>query len=402
MPMARRRGPDEPSSYQARPTIPPELQQRFDVIREVIGDRMTITQAAEEIGIARVNMQTLIHRVEAAIIETLQPKPTGPVPKPPTEAALEAKVKQLTKENAKLQTQLQAADDMMMAAGEIIRSLRGLPPESSRTSSPRSKRPPKPSSDEDPERAPTPSTKQALSRVLMRLRTRRDARSAQMLGVDGKTLRRWLARLIAGEPLRRPRGGMRRPGPPASENRVRDLVVSLHGLAGAASLAHSVEGVSRRRAAEIKAAVLTETERIRKQESARVVVTRPGVMRGFDQLHLVDGLALIASDSCIPFRTTARHVQEYTAANVAEVLVEDFETHGAPLVLRDDRARCHTAALVMSVLRAYGVLLLQGPPYLARYYGQHERQNREHRAYAAWDGGDDVVDQRHLDEIKTL
>ena len=72
--MARQRRPDEPSSYQPQPEIPPELKQRFDVIRAVIGDRMTITRAAEELGIARVNMQTLVHRVEAAMVAALQPK----------------------------------------------------------------------------------------------------------------------------------------------------------------------------------------------------------------------------------------------------------------------------------------------------------------------------------------
>lgn len=392
--MGRRRGPDETTSYATRPAVPPELQQRVDVIREVIGDRMTITRAAEELRIARVNMQTLVHRVEAAIIDTLQPKPPGPLPKPAAQAELEAKVQQLTKENEKLHRQLQAADDMMMAAGEIIRSLRGLPPESSRSSSPRSKRSAKQTTDEDPEPA-----REILSRVLTRLRTTRDARH-RMLGLAGTTLRRWLTRLIAGEPMRGRRGGRRQPGPPSSEARVREIVGGLHGLAGAASLARSVDGVSRRRAAEIKAEVLTERERERKQQAARVVVTKPGVVRGFDAMYLSDGLALIATDSAVPYRTTSRHVPVYDAQHVADVLAEDFETHGAPLVLRYDRARCHTAEPVMSVLRQHAVLVLQGPPYLARYYGQHERQNREHRAWCAWGGNRAVVDQRGLDAMR--
>src|ERR1041385_4281524 len=93
---------------------------------------------------------------------------------------------------------------MMMAAGEIIRSLRGLPPESSRTSSSRSKRSPKkPPSDEDdsdPEPEPTQSI---LKRALNRLtKSPRDAaRSAHALGVCMKTLKRWLSRLVAGEAL---------------------------------------------------------------------------------------------------------------------------------------------------------------------------------------------------------
>jgi hypothetical protein len=260
--MARPRRPNEPSSYQPQPPIPPELKQRFDLIRAVIGERLTISEAARELSIARVNMQTLVHRAEAAIMSSLQPRSTGPAPKPPSEKQLEARVAQLEKDKTRLQKQLQAADDMMMAAGEIIRSLRGLAPTSSRTSSSRSKRPPKSSSDEDPEPATLASI---LRRALDRLRTKGDAgRRAAVLGIDIKTLRRWLARLAAGEPMVKRRGGSMRAGPPASEERVRGLVVELHGMPGAESLARSVSGVSRRRAAQIKSEVLTELERARK------------------------------------------------------------------------------------------------------------------------------------------
>src|ERR1041385_3749286 len=218
MSMARARRPNEPSTYENQPDIPAELKQRFDLIRAVIGERMTISDAAKQLDIARVNMQALVHRVEAAIIEALQPRPTGPTPTPAAQKKLEARVEELEKQNAKLHKQLMAADDMMMAAGEIIRSLRGLPPESSRTSSSRSKRSPKkpPSGEDDSEPEPTESI---LRRALNRLTTspRDAARSAHALGVSMKTLKRWLSRLVIGDPLIKRRGGTKRPGPPASE-----------------------------------------------------------------------------------------------------------------------------------------------------------------------------------------
>src|SRR5262245_11617157 len=126
--MARPRGPNEPSTYQPRPEVPEALQPRFNVIRAVIGERTTTSEAARELGIARVNMQSLVHRAEAAILSAMAPRPTGPVPRSEDEKKLEARIAQLEKENARLKTQLQAADDMMGAAGEIIRALRGLPP----------------------------------------------------------------------------------------------------------------------------------------------------------------------------------------------------------------------------------------------------------------------------------
>lgn len=400
--MARARGPNEPSTYQNQPAVPPEAKKRFDLIRAVIGERTTISEAAKELDIARVNMQTLVHRVEAAIVSALQPRSTGPAPKPQTEKQLETRVAQLEKENAKLKKQLQAADDMMMAAGEIIRSLRGLPPATSRTSSSRSKRSPQkpPSSDEDPERAATESIlRQALHRLTRT--SRDDTRTARLLGVDVRTLRRWLARIANGTPLVRRRGGVRHAGPAASEQRVREIVRELHGLAGAASLARSVVGVSRRRAAQLKHEELTSIERGRKQACARVEITEPGIVRGFDAMHLHSGFALNVADACVPYRTSLAHVGAYDAERVAAVLDEDFRTHGAPLVLRDDCARCHTAPVVMSVLDDYGVALLQGPTYYAQYYGQLERQNSEQRQWLEWIESTTDDMQVELDRMKS-
>jgi hypothetical protein len=226
------------------------------------------------------------------------------------------------------------------------------------------------------------------------------ARAARALGVVGKTLRRWIGRLAVGEPLRKRRGGRMREGPPESEARVKNLVETLHGLVGAESLAHSVVGVSRRRAGLLKAQVITTMERTRKETCSRVEVTTPGVIRGFDAMHLPIGFALVASDAKVPYRTTVKHVPRYDAAHLAAMLDEDFETEGAPLILRCDRARCHTAPPVLSVLEKHSVLLLQGPAYYAPYYGQLERQNNEHRRWSAWDEVSDI-DQEHLLRMKT-
>ena len=187
-------------------------------------------------------------------------------------------------------------------------------------------------------------------------------------------------------------------GPPEAEQHVRDLVVKLHGLVGADALSHSVVGVSRRRAASIKRAVLTEVERVRQAQCSRVVVTTPGVVRGFDQMYLPEGFALIATDASVPYRTSAKHVERYDAENVAAVLDQDFRIHGAPLVVRKDRASCHTAEPVASVLREHRVLLLQGPAYYPQYYGQHERQNSEHRDWCEWESS---ITQVELDRMKT-
>jgi hypothetical protein len=395
--MARARRPNEPSSYEAQPTVPPELQKRFDVIRSVLGNQRTISDAAEELGIARVNMQTLVHRVEGAIVEALQPKPTGRAPKSDAQKQLE----QLTKENEKLKAQLQAADDMMMAAGEIIRHLRGMPPSSPRSQSTRSSKSPKAKPEDEPEQA-RPTTSTIAGRALAHLEKRSSVgvRAASMLSIGLTTLTRWLTRLAGAQPLVMPRGGVLQPGPPESEAKIRALVKTQHGAAGASSLAKSVSGVSRRRAAQLKDEVVTAEERTRKTECRRVEVLQPGIIRGFDAMHLRDAYALIAADGCVPYRTSARRVERYDANHVAAVLADDFRQHGAPLVLRYDRAICHTAPPVMSVLEQYGVMPLQGPAYYAPYYGQHERQNREHRSWCSWLEDELAPSQAQLDEMK--
>src|SRR6267378_2679359 len=158
---------------------------------------------------------------------------------------------------------------------------------------------------------------------------------------------------------------------------------SLRGLCGARALACSA-GVSRRQAARVKREVMTELERERIAGCSRVLVHEPGVLRNLDQLYIgrrpAQQVALIASDAAVPYRTSARLVPCYSASEVARVLVEDFERHGPPLAMRMDRASQHDAGPVRELLRKHEVLMLHGPARYPQYYGQHERQNREHQA----------------------
>ncbi len=159
----------------------------------------------------------------------------------------------------------------------------------------------------------------------------------------------------------------------------------LRGLAGAASLAKSVAGVSRRQAASIKREELTAMERDRKAAASCVEVLAPGVIRGFDALDIrtTEGRrwVLAAGDAAVPYRTSFRVAERYDAHAVASALDADFAEHGAPLALRLDRASCHRAPRVVSLLESWRVLPLHGPPRYPRYYGQLERQNREHRPW---------------------
>jgi hypothetical protein len=188
--------------------------------------------------------------------------------------------------------------------------------------------------------------------------------------------------------------------------RVARVVRRTRGLVGADALRRLERGVSRRQAAAIKAETIRRMERERRRAAARVVVPEPGILRGLDQLyvHTTAGLqcALVLADAAIPYRTTIAPVDAYDAAHVARVLALDIAEHGAPYVLRLDRARCHDAPAVRRVCEQHGVLVLHGPPRYPQYYGQLERQNLDHRAWL--DAGNVVHDddlEHELERMRT-
>jgi hypothetical protein len=135
-------------------------------------------------------------------------------------------------------------------------------------------------------------------------------------------------------------------------------------------------------------------ERERRGEAERVEVTASGVVRGFDAMELSQGgwsrrHLLVACDGRVPYRTSWLVVPHYDERTVEAFLQRDLDANGAPLVLRLDRARQHTTPAIAALLRERGVIVLQGPAHYAPFYGQLERQNREHRAWMSPETVDD-------------
>jgi hypothetical protein len=212
------------------------------------------------------------------------------------------------------------------------------------------------------------------------------------IGVHVSTASRWRKREASGEALSQRRGPRRRPLCVAVCSQTAQLVQAMHGLVGAETLRHSVPGLTRRAAAAIKADTCRAMERARRQSAQRVTIAAPGILRGFDAMELGRrGLdrshALIAADGCVPYRTSWLLTPRYDGGAVAETLRRDFAAFGAPLVLRLDRATSHDVPAVRELLDTNQVLALHGPSYYAPYYGQLERQNREHREWLATSSG---------------
>jgi hypothetical protein len=211
--------------------------------------------------------------------------------------------------------------------------------------------------------------------------------AAAVVGRTPATLRRWAARQRRGRPLLDKRGPKSAAAPLdiETETKVREMIRETRGITGAETLRHQVPGVSRRQALRLKHDEVARLERERLEATIRITVTQPGVIRGSDAMHLrtLEGPCFLfaSADASVPFRTSIEVLDRYDGAAVAAVLAADFQEHEAPLVWRCDRARAHCVPEVLAVLRDHKVLLLQGPARYPRFYGQLERQNREHRQW---------------------
>lgn len=377
-------------SYTPAPSVDPAVGERLGVILEVLSGKTSVAQAARSLNLSRNHFQSILHRGLAGLADSIAPKAGGRPAKPQELLALEAEVSRLRQENARLQDRVGTTDRLLQAASGLLQG-RIRPARQVRT------RKRQGGGDEKAEAEPERGWRERLAAVEhVRLLGLTAAQGAAIAGVHEATVRRWKARSHCEQPSCRAQG--LRCASPEARRAATDIVWALRGQVGAESLRHSVAGLSRREAARVKAETLTAMERERKSALVRVRVSAPGVMRGMDGMHLrgIDGTchALVSADAAIAYRTSIKVGRRYDATLVVRALEADIQRHGAPLVYRLDRARAHDVPAVRELLDEHGVLLLHGPPRCPRFYGQLERQNREHRA---WDA---VVARLGFEEIE--
>lgn len=367
------------STYTRMPPVPESLEDRYKAVLAVLGGITTVSEAARRLGLSRNRFQSLMHRGLEQMLEGLSPQSPGRPPTPEREAALSRELEQLRRDNERLAQQVETTRRMMGVMSDLLTGRTGRPSRRRQATT-------KPATtgaakDEDPE--------PALDRAdALRAQGVCADQAAAAVGASAPTLRRWRARLRAGQPPRARRGGRPRNLPNFElAAKVRDEVRQLRGLVGAEGLRRRVPGVSRRQAAALKKETVTAMERERRQRAERVVVPVPGVVRGFDAMYVSTTAGrrflLVAGDACVPYRTTLTIAERYDGAHVAAALERDIALHGAPLVYRLDRAKSHETDDVLELLRANDVLVLHGPPHHPGFYGQLERQNREHRRWLA-------------------
>jgi transposase-like protein len=360
-------------TYTPAPQVPAPMSERLEMIMEVLAGRRTVTEAARTLGMSRNHFQTILHRGLAGMVESITPQPSGRPGKPKEMLELEAQLERLKRENAHLQERVGTTDRLLEVASGLLQG-RIRPARQSRT------RKTAALGDEDKGEAEPARRRDRLAGIEGMRRCGLTASfAARVAGVHEATARRWRRE----EP--RPSRRLCRLIDPAARAKASELVRALKGQVGADCLRHSVAGISRREAARVKACTLIEMERSRKAALTRVRVSVSGVLRGMDGMHFhaADGCvhALITADAAVAYRTHVTAGKHYDASLVARTLAADIEANGAPLVYRLDRAWAHDAQLVRELLEAHEVLVLHGPPHCPRFYGQLERQNREHRAW---------------------
>jgi hypothetical protein len=375
--MARR--DKSPQSYEPAPQVPREMLERFQTIQDVMSGQLSVSEGARRLSMSRNHFQTLLHRAEKAMLQSVTPKPAGRPATPAREVELQTALARLQKENEQLKMRSEAVERLLDLAGDWARGKIGARARRAKAQKTRT-----PTNDpEEPDGG--------VARVIWEEACRQVSQgakwmeAARMLGRSSATLRRWKHRAQRHCLLRqRPGPGSQALPSPQQQCLADDLVRALDGQIGAAALSKGVPGLSRRDASRLKQQTLTRMEAERKTSACHVIVMKPDVIRGFDPVfaEAAEGRRYLmpVADAAVPKRTTVDVKERYDAEAVYEVLKKDIEEHGPPLVYRMDRARQHDHPKVRALLDEHGILVLHGPPHYPQYYGQLERQNREHRA----------------------
>jgi transposase len=190
----KRRKRKKPSDYEPEPTLPPQLEERYALVLAAISGAIKIEHAAKRAGLSRPRFQTLMHRAQASMIESLVPKPPGRPPRSAREAELEQQVQKLSRQNEKLQDRVDTIDRLLGVASDMLTGRMEI-------SKPRSKRKGRqkttaPDSEQDGE-DPDPAEAKLAGAQEMRKLGLKPQLAAALVGAGTSTVRRW-ARGVAG------------------------------------------------------------------------------------------------------------------------------------------------------------------------------------------------------------
>ncbi len=198
--MARK---DKTPSYEPAPVVPKQMLLRFQTIQDVMSGQLQVTEGAKRLGMSRNHFQTLLHRAEKAVLESVTPKAAGRPAQPHTGKSSCRRSYCGCKRRIKhSKTRSEAVERLLELAGDWARGKIGTRAHRARTAKTRT-----PSNDpEEPDGGLVRAVWAEACRQVSAGAMWADA--AQLVGRGlAATLRRWSRRAQSSGPLKQ------RPGP---------------------------------------------------------------------------------------------------------------------------------------------------------------------------------------------
>jgi hypothetical protein len=119
-------------SYTPVPEIEAAIGERLEKVLEVMAGRLTVAQAARDLGMSRNHFQTILHRGLAGLTQAITPKAPGRPARPGEVTALEEELARLRHENAHLKEQAGTTERLLQVASGLLQG-RVRPARQSRT-----------------------------------------------------------------------------------------------------------------------------------------------------------------------------------------------------------------------------------------------------------------------------
>jgi transposase-like protein len=108
-------------SYTAMPPVPPEITQRYETVMAVLSGELSMSEGARRLSLSRNHFQSLMHRMQTAMIESLRPHAGGRPPTPEREKELQRDRDRLQTENARLRRRVETTDRILGVASGFLR-----------------------------------------------------------------------------------------------------------------------------------------------------------------------------------------------------------------------------------------------------------------------------------------
>jgi hypothetical protein len=108
-------------SYTAMPAIPAEIAQRYETVMAVLSGELSVSEGARRLDLSRNHFQSLMHRTQGSIIESLVLKAGGRPMTPEREKQLEREMDKLQAENARLRRRVETTDRILGVASGLLR-----------------------------------------------------------------------------------------------------------------------------------------------------------------------------------------------------------------------------------------------------------------------------------------